>query len=181
MLVQTRIFDELGPLDEQLITAREHLDVCMRARDAGYEVWYEPAAVAVYEFPMPIPCRDRAVFVYRWSRTLTARSLDHFAETWRLDPACLGASAGAFVEQRRRLAYSLSPRLLNRVFLKMGPHVVGAVDRLTDAVVVEYYRRRRSRSRGTWVAHAASWLDASTTGVAWVSRPGRRDATVRTG
>ena len=93
MLVRTRIFDELGPLDEQLITAREHLDVCMRARDAGYEVWYEPAAVAVYEFPIPLPSRDRAFFVYRWSRTLTARTLDHFAETWRLDPARLGASA----------------------------------------------------------------------------------------
>ena len=181
MLVRTRIFDELGPLDEQLITAREHLDVCMRARDAGYEVWYEPAAVAVYEFPIPLPSRDRAVFVYRWSRTLTARTLDHFAETWRLDPARLAASAGAFAEQRRRLAYNLSPRLLNRAFHKMGPHVVGAVDRVADAIVVAYYTRRRSRSRGTWVAHAASWLDASTTGAAWVSRPDRRDATARSG
>ncbi len=104
MLVRTWIFDELGPLDEQLITAREHLDVCMRARDAGYEVWYEPAAVAGTNSPYPSRRETVAFFVYRWSRTLTARTLDHFVETWRLDPVRPEPVRGRVAEQRRRLA-----------------------------------------------------------------------------
>ena len=182
MLVRRRVFDEIGPLDEQLITAREHLDVCMRARDAGYDVWFEPSGVAVYEFPLPIPARDRALFVYRWSRKLTERTLDHFAETWQLDPVRLRASTGAFVEKTRRLAYNFSPRLLNRAFHKMGRGVVGAVDRVADAVVVAYYTRRTVAEPRDPVADAASWFDRTNDRRSpKLSRPGRRDATARTG
>jgi GT2 family glycosyltransferase len=41
--------EELGGLDERFFMYCEDVDLCRRVRDAGYDVRYEPEAVAVHE------------------------------------------------------------------------------------------------------------------------------------
>lgn len=45
-LMKREVYEQIGPLDEVFNPAQyEDLDFCYRAREAGWEVWYEPAAV----------------------------------------------------------------------------------------------------------------------------------------
>jgi N-acetylglucosaminyl-diphospho-decaprenol L-rhamnosyltransferase len=46
MLVRRSLLERLGGLDEGFFLYCEDKDLCRRARDAGFEVAYEPAAVA---------------------------------------------------------------------------------------------------------------------------------------
>jgi N-acetylglucosaminyl-diphospho-decaprenol L-rhamnosyltransferase len=46
MLVRRSVLEQLGGLDEGFFLYCEDKDLCRRARDAGYEVAYEPSAVA---------------------------------------------------------------------------------------------------------------------------------------
>jgi GT2 family glycosyltransferase len=48
MLVSRRAFEELGPLDEAYFMYAEDVDYCLRARKAGFEVHYLPAAEVVH-------------------------------------------------------------------------------------------------------------------------------------
>lgn len=50
MLVRRDIFFELGGFDSTYFAYLEDVDVCWRAWLAGYEVWYEPRAVAFHHF-----------------------------------------------------------------------------------------------------------------------------------
>jgi hypothetical protein len=38
----------VGVLDESFFMYGEDLDLCLRTRQAGWQVWYQPAAVAVH-------------------------------------------------------------------------------------------------------------------------------------
>jgi GT2 family glycosyltransferase len=48
MLLSTRLMRELGPWDESFFLYSEETEYCLRAADHGYEVWYNPRAVAVH-------------------------------------------------------------------------------------------------------------------------------------
>jgi len=177
-LVRRSVFRDIGPMDEGLLSLREHLDLCMRARDAGFQVWVEPAAQAIFELPIPIPWRDRPYFVFRWSRQQNEQTLAYFADKWDLDREATMTRAWPFVDQTRQLAYHFRTRPFDRAFRKVAGRALGALDRTVEAGVVAYQLRRRARSRGLRVAHAATWLDAS----AFVtSTSGRRGVTAGTG
>jgi glycosyltransferase involved in cell wall biosynthesis len=162
MLARCDLFHEVGPLDEQLRSTSDHMDVCMLARDAGHEVWLEPESVVVYELPLPLPLRDRPFFVLRWSDDWNRASEDRFAAKWRLsvdDPsvdAMLHWATGY-----RRIAYWLSPKKLERAFKKLVPGAVPRVDELVQRLVVRRYDRQRVRSRGVRLVRAASWYGRS--------------------
>ena len=49
MLVRRDALEQLGGLDEGFFLYCEDMDLCRRLRDAGYDVRYEPAAVAIHE------------------------------------------------------------------------------------------------------------------------------------
>ena len=49
-LMKRQVYDQIGPLDEVFNPAQyEDFDFCYRAREAGWEIWYEPAA-EMYHF-----------------------------------------------------------------------------------------------------------------------------------
>jgi GT2 family glycosyltransferase len=48
LAVSRRCHEALGGWDESFFLYSEETDLSLRARDAGYETWYEPAAVAVH-------------------------------------------------------------------------------------------------------------------------------------
>lgn len=86
MLLRSDVFDKLGPLDENLMSTREHLDVCMQVKAAGGEVWFEPAAVVTYSTPPPFANSDIPFYWTRWSESWGRRSLSAFCEKYDLDP-----------------------------------------------------------------------------------------------
>lgn len=48
MLVRRAALDEIGLMDETYFCYMDDVDLCQRARDAGWRVWYEPGAEAVH-------------------------------------------------------------------------------------------------------------------------------------
>ncbi len=44
MIVRRQVLEQVGPLDEGYFLYFEEVDFCCRARDAGWQVWYAPAA-----------------------------------------------------------------------------------------------------------------------------------------
>ncbi|MGH0032168.1 MAG: glycosyltransferase family 2 protein [Myxococcota bacterium] len=48
VLVRSEVWRAIGPMDEGFFLYYEDVDVCRRARDAGFQAWYEPAARVVH-------------------------------------------------------------------------------------------------------------------------------------
>jgi N-acetylglucosaminyl-diphospho-decaprenol L-rhamnosyltransferase len=45
MMMSTRMLDEVGPWDESFLLYSEETEFALRARDHGWQLWYEPSAV----------------------------------------------------------------------------------------------------------------------------------------
>ena len=85
MLARADLFERLGPLDEQLLSVREHQDLCLTVLAAGGSVYFEPTAVVTFVPPPPLSWSDFPYFMLRWSEAWTLTSLRHFHEKWALD------------------------------------------------------------------------------------------------
>ncbi len=103
MLVRTEVFGRLGPLDEGLLSDFEHIDLCMKVREAGGVIYLEPRAVVNWITPPPLAWSDVSYFMLRWSDAWNRASLRHFREKWQMteqDPN----NHYAFVTEYRKLA-----------------------------------------------------------------------------
>lgn len=112
MLVRRTVFDRIGILDEELMSANEHVDLCLLVRQAGGTVYFEPASVVTYTPGRSLTAADRRYYLLRWSPEWNRRSLSRFAEKWDVLP-----DEGAFKGQRswlrrhRRDGYRFFKRL----------------------------------------------------------------------
>jgi GT2 family glycosyltransferase len=82
MLARRALFDAMGPLDEALMSTREHVDFCMSARRHGARIWFEPASVVTYAAPPPIDVSDIPYYMLRWSDEWAIGSMQHFMKKW---------------------------------------------------------------------------------------------------
>lgn len=48
MLVRRAMFDDVGPMSDQIFVYMDDVELCQRATDGGWQVWYEPAATCVH-------------------------------------------------------------------------------------------------------------------------------------
>jgi GT2 family glycosyltransferase len=48
LLARREVWDEIGPLDEEIPGFGEDIEWCVRAQQAGWEVWYHPQSVIVH-------------------------------------------------------------------------------------------------------------------------------------
>ena len=48
LLARREVWDRIGPLDEEVFGFGEDIDWCVRAKDAGFEVWYYPGSRIVH-------------------------------------------------------------------------------------------------------------------------------------
>lgn len=113
MLVRRDVFDRLGPLDEELLNTREHLDLCIQVRDAGGDVVFEPSSVVTYRTPPPIDLVDVPYFWLRWSEEWTQRSLGHFVAKYGIDPSYTDRIG--IVRSRRQLVFAPAQRATRRL------------------------------------------------------------------
>lgn len=81
-LVRRDALDRLGPLDEDIRSIHEHIDLGLRVRQAGGSVYFEPSAVVSYVPPPPFGWRDFPFFMVRWSDAWNASTLRRFKEKW---------------------------------------------------------------------------------------------------
>jgi hypothetical protein len=85
MLLRADVFDKVGPLDEELMNTREHIDICMRIREAGGEVYFEPSSRVTYSTPPPFALSDVPFYWLRWSEDWGRRSMSRFCEKYGID------------------------------------------------------------------------------------------------
>ena len=112
-LLRTDVFARLGPLDEALLSAREHTDLCLLARGSGGDVYLEPRSVVTCASP-PLETSDLPYFRSRWSHARNEASIERFQSKWDLavdDPGL--ASLRAQLTARRRRAMGPWSRVLD--------------------------------------------------------------------
>lgn len=83
-LVRRSAFDAIGPLDEQLLSTREHLDLCLQVTRAGGTVWSELTSRVTYDHPPPVTATDLPFFVLRWSEAWNDASVRRFMAKYGL-------------------------------------------------------------------------------------------------
>ena len=84
MLVRKQVLDDLGPLDEKLLSVHEHIDLCHAVELAGGSTWLEPDARVTYRADLPFRLSDIPYFKLRWSDDWNECSFNHIAGKWKL-------------------------------------------------------------------------------------------------
>jgi GT2 family glycosyltransferase len=85
MLVLKSVLERFGGLDEGLLSANEHIDLCMMVRQAGGTVYLEPESVVTYIGPRPLAASDLPFYLLRWSDAWNAASIRRFNEKWSVE------------------------------------------------------------------------------------------------
>ncbi len=85
MLVRRSVLDEIGPLDEDLLSAAEHIDLGLSIAKVGHSVYSAPRAVTTYVAPRSLSLAERRFFMRRWGDERNESSLNRLAEKWQVD------------------------------------------------------------------------------------------------
>lgn len=139
MLVATEAFERLGPLDEGLLSTAEHVDLCLSIREAGHQVYLEPAVFVSYVAPPPFAWSDLPYYLLRWSDAWNRASLRRFQEKWGLapdDPHL--AKHYKWLTLHRELSLRPIRTLLHRVF---GWRLGSRIERALDGALYRYASR----------------------------------------
>lgn len=154
LLVRREHFTRTGPLDEDLLATREHVDFSIGLLQSGASLWFEPASVVTYVFPdrhRPMQAADWPYFLVRWSVDWQVRSLERFRTKWGVDLARVDERRYA----RRNLGWRhfeglVRPRLKRMPLLERAPIVRRVVTaamtrtvRLASRLLVAVDDRRR--------------------------------------
>jgi N-acetylglucosaminyl-diphospho-decaprenol L-rhamnosyltransferase len=70
MLIRCAAWQEVGPLDEGYFMYLEEIDWCRRSRQKGWQVWHQPAAVAVHHAGASTRQQPDAMFAQLWRSRL---------------------------------------------------------------------------------------------------------------
>jgi GT2 family glycosyltransferase len=108
MLARRALLDEMGGLDERLIT-REQIDFAMRALVLGAKVTFAEKSVVTYMARDDFDPIDLRYHLFRWADRFVVESLDAFEETWGVDRDMYRHSWVA--KHRARAAETTYPRL----------------------------------------------------------------------
>ncbi len=87
VLARRSLFDRIGPLDEALLSTREHNDLCLAVVKAQAKIVFEPAATVTYLFPSrqrPMLKGDWTYFMLHWSPQWQQRSIQRYEAKWGL-------------------------------------------------------------------------------------------------
>lgn len=125
VLVRRSAFDAIGPLDEELLSTREHLDLCLQVTRAGGEVWSELTSFVTYDHPPPVTMSDLPFFMTRWSEEWNWRSVRRFIAKYGLSDEYLERIGGP--RARRHVVFRPAKRLAGRVFGEQGEDLANRV------------------------------------------------------
>jgi GT2 family glycosyltransferase len=141
MLVRREVFERLGPLDEQILGTRDHIDLSFSVRAAGGLIYFEPDAIITYVAPPPFTWSDVPLYLLRWSNQWNDASLRRLSEKWRLEQDH-ERLLDSWLRPHRQVALGpLRERLQRLVGWRLGNALV---DALENALVRRALRRCRT-------------------------------------
>ena len=116
MLVRTKVFQQLGMFDEQMLNSKEHLDFCMDVAKNGGSVYFEPASLVTYVPRSPLKFSDIHYYMLRWSDAWELESLSRLRQKWNL------AEDGYFQHKYKALGWRRRDTILMPIvrFLSFG-------------------------------------------------------------
>jgi hypothetical protein len=82
-LLRRSVFERLGPLDEQILGAAEHIDLALHLRALGCRGFAEPDAVVSY-LPQAYTLADLDTYAVRWSDAWYFPTMQHLGKKWNL-------------------------------------------------------------------------------------------------
>jgi GT2 family glycosyltransferase len=142
MLVRRTVFDELGRLDEALLSTREHIDLCLTVRQAGGVVWFEPNSIVTYVPPPPFEWSDIPFYLLRWSDSWAESSLRHLQKKWNLD-ASPELLMNNWLRPHRNVAFGKLPARLQRYLGKrVGDRVVRSLESVLTRGAIRKWNAR---------------------------------------
>ncbi|MDG6078813.1 glycosyltransferase [Erythrobacter litoralis] len=153
VLVRKDVFEKTGPLDEGMLSTKEHIDFSIAVREAGEEVWFEPTSVITYVFPCrarPLNREDWPFFALRWSTEYGSRSLKHFIAKWRLQTKPDYVAEKEHIYATRRMQGILIPIMRqiplmgrNARFARVAARASQPVEMVVNRALVGWHDRRR--------------------------------------
>ncbi|MEL6552776.1 MAG: glycosyltransferase [Cyanobacteria bacterium J06621_11] len=143
VLIRHSVFEQLGPLDEQMMNTKEHLDFCMTVAELGEAVYFEPASVVTYVPGPPLERSDLVYYMLRWSDEWTLNSLHHFRDKWEV------AEDGYFTSKYKKLGWRrrytiLGPIVRLLAFGRDSLYVMIVLSKI-DHLFNRYLTRRHAR------------------------------------
>jgi len=142
-------FERIGPLDENLMSTKEHIDFSMMVWKAGGEVWFEPTSVVTYVMPnrhRPLTVADWPFFALRWSDAYGARSLEHFVAKWGLatPPGYVAEKRGIYAYRRYQailvpIVRSLPLVSRSRQLTQFGARLLGPFEKVFNRALVSWH------------------------------------------
>jgi GT2 family glycosyltransferase len=139
MLVRRSLLDEMGGLDERLIT-REQMDFALRARALDARVTFAEDAVVTYMARDGFEAIDLRYHLFRWSDRFVVESMDAFEETWGVSLDRDETRYAWTAKHRARAAETTYPRMRRVLGKERFRRFV--VARLESRVVDEQLRAR---------------------------------------
>lgn len=83
LLMNMEAYRVLGPLDEKLFNTAEHMDLCLAVRNAGKQIYLDPASVVTHQLPYGgLESFDKEFFALRWSETWVEATLARLADKY---------------------------------------------------------------------------------------------------
>ena len=159
VLVDARRLREVGPLDEELPSLLEHIDLGFALQSGGGEIWFEPAVEVTY-LPGDVRSRDaRRYFVTRWSDAWNEASVRRFRDKWQLRPddekTQQNLEFGAWLRARAYRPYR-SPFV--RLARRRDRYPRSVVDRVAQRDALRWYGRTAAAAGPPRLVHRPDWL-----------------------
>jgi GT2 family glycosyltransferase len=162
VLVRRSALLDVLPLDEELWSLLEHVDLALELRERGGSIWCEPAVNVAYLPPRSPRRADLDFFVVRWSDEWDARSGTRFADKWGLpstdERLVVNVEYAAWLRNHAYLPYR-SPMRLLAPWRRRVPRPL--VDRLLQRRALARHRRRVAASGPPRLVHAPGWIESS--------------------
>lgn len=156
MLARTEVFQRLGPLDEGLLSVREHQDLCLTVQEAGGSIFVEPNAVVTIVPPPPLAWSDFPYYMLRWSDAWAVASLRHFQDKWSLDEETHDLHTAWTGRRYRFLTQFRGLQLLKRLVIgrRQVPWMRDAFLFIMESVLTPMLQMQREAQRRRSVKHS---------------------------
>jgi GT2 family glycosyltransferase len=146
VMVRTGLFEQIGPLDEGMLSTREHVDFVLKVAEVGGTIWLEPDSVVTYKQGPPFKLYDIPYFMLRWSDEWERASLTHFQRKWDL------VQDEYFERRLGRLGWRRNKSLLRPLARRISlgrehqkvQHLVRDADRFVNRRLTRWDSRRRT-------------------------------------
>ena len=139
-MVRMDVFKKCGLLDEQMFM-EEHVDFCIRVKQAGGKIYFEPNSIVTY---IPGPLRelsDILFYMVRWSNKWEISTYRHMKEKWNLSECKYFSERWPKIGWRRRekIVKLLSHRYFPARTYPIVEKILAGIDWIINPGISSFY------------------------------------------